>query len=122
MHEKIRKQQDRKSWKIRFSDGTVGICYGTYGGTVEIAELKKEFYGGDFAVEGEMTTMQILKEKLQSLEERKKGIEIQWSNLDPGRRREAQMEMWILEKQCQSLKRRIANFERKGKRSKGELK
>lgn len=69
-----------------------------------------------------MRTIRIFKEKLQALEERKKELEIRWPNLDPGRRREAQMELWILEKQCQSLKKRIANLERKGKRSKGELK
>lgn len=36
----------RKIWIIRFSDGTIGSCYGTRSGATEIAELRKEDYGG----------------------------------------------------------------------------
>ena len=34
----------RKIWIIRFSDGTIGSCYGTRSGATEIAELRKEDY------------------------------------------------------------------------------
>lgn len=26
-----REESERRSWKIRFADGTIGICYGTCG-------------------------------------------------------------------------------------------
>ena len=42
----------RKIWIIRFSDGTIGSCYGTRSGTAEIAELRKEDYGGSYIIEG----------------------------------------------------------------------
>ena len=40
----------RKIWIIRFSDGTIGSCYGTR--SAEIAELRKEDYGGSYIIEG----------------------------------------------------------------------
>ena len=43
----------RKIWIIRFSDGTIGSCYGTRSGATEIAELRKEDYGGSYTIEGE---------------------------------------------------------------------
>lgn len=46
------REPDRGTWKIRFADGTVGICLGTYEGAAEIAELKKDLYGGDYRIEG----------------------------------------------------------------------
>ena len=42
----------RKIWIIRFSDGTIGSCYGTRSGATEIAELRKEDYGGSYTIEG----------------------------------------------------------------------
>ena len=42
----------RKIWIIRFSDGTIGSCYGTRSGAAEIAELRKEDYGGSYTIEG----------------------------------------------------------------------
>jgi len=42
----------RKIWIIRFSDGTIGSCYGTRSGVAEIAELRKEVYGGSYTIEG----------------------------------------------------------------------
>lgn len=44
----------RKIWIIRFSDGTIGSCYGTRSGAAEIAELRKEDYGGSYTMEGEI--------------------------------------------------------------------
>lgn len=41
-----------RTWKIRFSDGTVGVCYGTRQGAAEIADLKKDLYGGNYTIEG----------------------------------------------------------------------
>lgn len=51
----------RKIWIIRFSDGTIGSCYGTRSGAAEIAELRKEDYGGSYTIEGEedMTEKQV---------------------------------------------------------------
>ncbi len=51
MRKKLKKP-DRGTWKIRFTDGTVGICLGTHEGATEIAELKKDLYGGDYIIEG----------------------------------------------------------------------
>lgn len=42
----------RKIWIIRFSDGTIGSCYGIRSGATEIAELRKEDYGGSYTIEG----------------------------------------------------------------------
>lgn len=42
----------RKIWIIRFSDGTIGSYYGTRSGAAEIAELRKEVYGGSYTIEG----------------------------------------------------------------------
>lgn len=42
----------RKIWIIKFSDGTIGSCYGTRSGAAEIAELRKEDYGGSYTIEG----------------------------------------------------------------------
>jgi hypothetical protein len=42
----------RKIWIIRFSDGTISACYGTRSGAAEIAELRKEVYGGSYTIEG----------------------------------------------------------------------
>lgn len=41
----------RKIWIIRFSDGTIGSCYGARSGAAEIAELRKEDYGGSYIIE-----------------------------------------------------------------------
>ena len=51
----------RKIWIIRFSDGTIGSCYGTRSGAAEIAELRKEDYGESYTIEGEedMTEKQV---------------------------------------------------------------
>ena len=46
------REPDRGTWKIRFADGTIGICLGTYEVAAEIAELKKDLYGGDYRIEG----------------------------------------------------------------------
>lgn len=51
MRKKLKKP-DRGTWKIRFADGTVGICLGTHEGAAEIAELKRDLYGGDYRIEG----------------------------------------------------------------------
>lgn len=40
-----------RTWKIRFSDGTVGIYHGTRQGAAEIADLKKDLYGGNYIIE-----------------------------------------------------------------------
>lgn len=42
----------RKIWIIRFSDGTVGSCYGTREGAIELADLRKDDYGGSYTIEG----------------------------------------------------------------------
>lgn len=47
-----REESERRSWKIRFDDGTIGICYGTYDGAAAIADLKKDLYGGNYTIEG----------------------------------------------------------------------
>lgn len=31
-------KSERRSWKIRFADGTIGICYGTIDGATMIAD------------------------------------------------------------------------------------
>lgn len=49
---KSTREQDRRSWKIRFSDGTIGICYGTIDGAAMIADLRKDLYGGSYTIEG----------------------------------------------------------------------
>lgn len=49
---KSTREQDRRSWKIRFSDGTIGICYGTIDGATMIADLRKDLYGGSYTIEG----------------------------------------------------------------------
>ena len=43
---------ENRIWIIRFADGTVGSCWGTRGGAIEIAELKKDLYGGNYTIEG----------------------------------------------------------------------
>ena len=43
---------ETRIWIIRFADGTVGGCWGTKDGATEIAELKKNLYGGSFVIEG----------------------------------------------------------------------
>lgn len=45
-------KSERRSWKIRFADGTIGICYGTYDGATVIADFKKDLYGGSYTIEG----------------------------------------------------------------------
>lgn len=45
-------KSERRSWKIRFADGTIGICYGTIDGATMITELKKDLYGGSYTIEG----------------------------------------------------------------------
>ena len=47
-----REESERRSWKIRFADGTIGICYGTSDGAAVIADLRKDLYGGDCIIEG----------------------------------------------------------------------
>ncbi len=42
----------RKIWIIRFADGTVGSCYGTREGAIELADLRKDNYGGSYTIEG----------------------------------------------------------------------
>lgn len=44
-------KSERGSWKIRFADGTIGICYGTIDGATMIAELRKDLYGGSYTIE-----------------------------------------------------------------------
>lgn len=39
-------------WIIRFADGTTGSCYGTREGAAEIADLRKDLYGGSYTIEG----------------------------------------------------------------------
>ena len=46
-----REELERRSWKIRFADGTIGTCYGTYNGATVIADLKKNLYGGSYTIE-----------------------------------------------------------------------
>ena len=46
-----REESERRSWKIRFADGTIGICYGTYDGAAVIADFKKDLYGGSYTIE-----------------------------------------------------------------------
>lgn len=46
-----REELERRSWKIRFADETIGICYGTYDGATVIADLKKNLYGGSYTIE-----------------------------------------------------------------------
>ena len=41
-----REESERRSWKIRFADGT------TYDGAAVIADLRKDLYGGDCIIEG----------------------------------------------------------------------
>lgn len=43
----------RQIWIIKFADGTVGSCYGTREGAVELADLRKDDYGGGYTIEGE---------------------------------------------------------------------
>lgn len=43
----------RKIWIIRFSDGTIGSCYDTRSGAAEIADLRKDDYGGSYTIEEE---------------------------------------------------------------------
>ena len=42
----------RQIWIIRFSDGTVGSCYGTREGAIELAGLRKDDYGESYTIEG----------------------------------------------------------------------
>ena len=42
----------RQIWIIRFIDGTVGSCYGTRKGAIELADLRKDDYGGSYTIEG----------------------------------------------------------------------
>ena len=39
-------------WIIRFADGTVGSCCGTREGAIELADLRKDNYGGSCTIEG----------------------------------------------------------------------
>lgn len=39
-------------WIIRFADGTVRSCYGTREGAIELADLRKDNYGGSYTIEG----------------------------------------------------------------------
>lgn len=41
----------RQIWIIRFSDGTVGSCYGTREGAIELADLGKDDYGESYTIE-----------------------------------------------------------------------
>nr|DAY90012.1 MAG TPA: hypothetical protein [Caudoviricetes sp.] len=41
----------RQIWIIRFSDGTVGSCYGTREGAIELADLRKDDYGESYTIE-----------------------------------------------------------------------
>lgn len=43
---------ENRIWIIYFADGTVGVCYGTRQGAAEIADLKKDLYGGNYTIEG----------------------------------------------------------------------
>ena len=42
----------RQIWIIRFSDGTVGSCYGTREGAIELADLRKDDYVESYTIEG----------------------------------------------------------------------
>lgn len=42
----------RQIWIIRFSDGTVGSCYGTREGAIELTDLRKDNCGGSYTIEG----------------------------------------------------------------------
>ncbi len=42
---------ENRIWLIRFADGTVASCWGTKDGTAELAELKKDLYGGSYTIE-----------------------------------------------------------------------
>ena len=42
----------RQIWIIRFADGTVGSCYGTREGAIELADLRTDDYGGFYTIEG----------------------------------------------------------------------
>lgn len=42
----------RQIWIIRFADGTVGSCCGTREGAIELADLRKDNYGGSYTIEG----------------------------------------------------------------------
>lgn len=52
-HERGRNEEktEKRSWKIRFADGTVGIYCGTYDRAVAIADLRKDLYGGNCTIE-----------------------------------------------------------------------
>lgn len=39
-------------WIIRFADETVGSCCGTREGAIELADLRKDNYGGSYTIEG----------------------------------------------------------------------
>ena len=39
-------------WIIRFFNGTVGSCYGTREGAIELADLRTDDYGGSYTIEG----------------------------------------------------------------------
>lgn len=39
-------------WSIRFFNGTAGSCYGTREGAIELADLRKDDYGGSYTIEG----------------------------------------------------------------------
>lgn len=41
-----------RTWIIKFSDGTVGSCYGTREGAIELADFRKDDYGGGYTIEG----------------------------------------------------------------------
>lgn len=41
----------RQIWIIRFSDGTVGSCYGTREEAIELADLRKDDYGESYTIE-----------------------------------------------------------------------
>lgn len=42
----------RQIWIIRFSDGTVGSCYGTREEAIELTDLRKDNYGESYTIEG----------------------------------------------------------------------
>ena len=42
----------RKIWIIRFSEGTIGSCYGIREGVIALADLQKDDYGGSYTIEG----------------------------------------------------------------------
>lgn len=43
---------ENRIWIIHFADGTVGSCRGTRDGAAEIADFKKDLYGGSYTIEG----------------------------------------------------------------------